>query len=218
MQEPLTPLTPKAILWDNDGVLVDTEELYFRATQEVLAAVGIPLTEADYIELFLVQGRGAFHLASERGMATDEVERLRADRNALYGEWLADRTEVLDDVHRVLGALHGRYTMGVVTSSRKDHFDIIHARTGLLPFFDFIVTAADVQRVKPDPEPYVLAVRRAGLTAGECLAIEDSARGLQAARTAGVPCVVVPTRLTRGCEFPGAVRVLPALHELLMQL
>lgn len=211
-------MKPHAIFWDNDGVLVDTEELYFKATQRILADVGIPLTEADYIELFLIQGRGAFHLASERGMSSQEVERLRSDRNVLYGQWLATETRVLDDVRRVLDALHGRYVMGVVTSSRQDHFDVIHAQTGLLKYFDFVLTAADVRRVKPDPEPYLLAVERAGFPPAECLAIEDSARGLVAARAAGVPCVVVPTRLTRGCEFPGADEVVPVLGDLLTRL
>ncbi len=209
---------PKAIFWDNDGVLVDTEELYFRATQQILADVGIPLTEADYIELFLIQGRGAFHLALERGMSAEDVEQLRSDRNILYGQLLATETRTMADVRRVLEALHGRYVMGVVTSSRKDHFDVIHAQTGLLPYFDFILTAADVRRVKPDPEPDLRAVEHAGFQASECLAIEDSARGLEAARSAGVPCVVVPTRLTRGCDFPGAECVLPALGDLLQRL
>src|SRR6187401_610060 len=167
-------IMPKAIFWDNDGVLVDTEELYFKATQRVLADVGIALTEPDYIELFLIQGRGAFHLASERGMSPAEVERLRSDRNLLYGQWLAEAPRTMDDVRRVLEALHGRYVMGVVTSSRKDHFDIIHAQTGLLKYFDFVLTAADFARVKPDPEPYLRAVERSGFKAAECLAIEDS--------------------------------------------
>ena len=209
---------PKAILWDNDGILVDTEELYFKATQRILADVGIPLSEADYIELFLIQGRGAFHLAAERGMSAEDVERLRSDRNSLYGQWLATETRVMTDVQRVLEALHGRYLMGVVTSSRRDHFDLIHAQTGLLKYFDFVLTAADFRRVKPDPEPYRRAVERSGFAASECLAIEDSARGLEAARAAGVPCVVVPTRLTRGCQFPGAECVLTSLHELLTWL
>ena len=210
--------TPRAIFWDNDGVLVDTEELYFKATQRVLADAGIPRTEADYIELFLIQGRGAFHLASERGMSVAEVDRLREERNTLYGQWLTTETRILDDVHDVLQALHGRYVMGVVTSSRKDHFDLIHAQTGLLKYFDFVLTAADFRRVKPDPEPYRRAVERSGFAASECLAIEDSARGLEAAVGAGVPCVIVPTRLTRGCEFPGAASILSSLHELLTRL
>jgi beta-phosphoglucomutase-like phosphatase (HAD superfamily) len=60
----------KAIFWDNDGVLVDTERLYFRATQHVLATVGIPLTKEQYIDLFLVQGKGAWHLAADKGLPT----------------------------------------------------------------------------------------------------------------------------------------------------
>src|SRR6202035_4781810 len=74
----------KAIFWDNDGVLVETEHLYFEATQQVLRSVGIDLTEEQYIELFLVQGRGAWHLAEERGIAPSDIERLRHERNEVY--------------------------------------------------------------------------------------------------------------------------------------
>ena len=208
----------QAILWDNDGVLVDTEELYFKATQHVLAGAGIGLTEDDYIDLFLVQGRGAFHLAEERGMSKDDVERLRADRNVLYGRWLAEAPRTMADVGVVLEALHGRYVMGVVTSSRRDHFDVTHAQTGLLKYFDFVLTAADFRRVKPDPEPYLRAVAHTGFDPADCVAIEDSARGLEAARGAGVPCLVVPTRLTRASAFPGADRVLQKLTDVLSVL
>src|SRR5687768_16359321 len=72
-------LMVEAIFWDNDGVLVDTEHLYFEATRRVLASVDIPLTEEDYRELFLVQGRGAWHLAEAR-----DVQALKQQRNALY--------------------------------------------------------------------------------------------------------------------------------------
>ena len=67
----------KAIFWDNDGVLVDTERLYFRATQQVLATVGIPLTTAQYIDFFLVQGTGAWHLAAAQGLSPSAIEQLR---------------------------------------------------------------------------------------------------------------------------------------------
>jgi HAD superfamily hydrolase (TIGR01509 family) len=204
----------KAIFWDNDGVLVDTEHVYFKATERALASAGIALTETDYIELFLVQGRGAWHIAEERGFRPDEIDRMRAERNALYSRWLAEAPRVMAHVASVLEALRGRYVMGVVTSSRKDHFDVIHERSGLLKYFDFVLTAADFQRVKPDPEPYLRAVEVAGIEPRAAVAIEDSARGLAAARGAGVRCFVVPTPLTRGCAFPGADRVLDSLADL----
>jgi len=76
----------EAILFDNDGVLVDTEHLYFRANQETLAGVGIHLDAAAYVELFLREGRGAWHLARERGLAPADVDALRAARDQRYSE------------------------------------------------------------------------------------------------------------------------------------
>ena len=208
----------KAILWDNDGVLVETEHLYFQATQHVLHTIGVALTEADYIQLFLVQGRGAWHLAEERGIPHRDIENLRNERNALYSERLAQAPRLTDGITEVLDALQGKYVMGVVTSSRKDHFDLIHRTTGLLKYFDFVLTADDFSRVKPDPEPYRLAVARSGIDARACVAIEDSERGLQSAKGAGISCIVVPTALTRGGTFAGADRILDSISEILTVL
>lgn len=205
----------KAIFWDNDGVLVDTEHLYFQATQHVLASVGVRLTEGEYLELFLVQGKGAWHLAEEHGIAPGDIDRLRNERNALYADWLAQAPRLNADITRVLEALHGKYVMGVVTSSRKDHFDVIHRATGLLAYFDFVLTASDYTHVKPDPEPYLRAVEKSGVGREACVAIEDSQRGLASAKGAGVRCIVVPSGLTRGGNFSGAHRVLGSLGEIL---
>lgn len=203
----------KAIFWDNDGVLVNTEELYFQATERVLGEVGIALTSRDYMQFFLVESRGAWHLAAERGVSAAEIARLRERRNAVYGELLGNGSLVIDGVVPLLDALRGNYTMGVVTSSRRDHFDIIHRTTGLLGYFDFVLTSDDCTHTKPHPELYENAVARSGFSADECVAIEDSARGLAAAAGAGVRCVVIPTSLTRGSDFSGAHRVLAGIAE-----
>ena len=100
----------KAIFWDNDGVLVETEHLYFQATQQVLASVGIRLTREEYIELFLVQGRGAWHRAEEHGIAPDRIEQLRNERNALYSDRNLIRTYPASAVGKIKvnGILNGR--------------------------------------------------------------------------------------------------------------
>jgi len=204
----------KAILWDNDGVLVETEHLYFQATQHVLGAVGIQLTQEQYTELFLVKGKGAWHLAAEHGVAPCDIDLLRDERNALYSRSLRQTPCLVAGVTGVLDALHGKYVMGVVTSSRKDHFDLIHQSTGLLKYFDFVLTASDYTRVKPHPDPYLLAVERSGVRREDCVAIEDSERGLESAMRAGVRCIVVPTALTRSGTFVGAHRVLASVSEI----
>src|SRR5213593_201797 len=208
----------RAIFWDNDGVLVDTEGLYLQATRHTLASVGVSLSDAQYMELFLVQGRGAWHLVEEKGFSPAEIERLRDARNAIYTEWLGQSSLMIDGVAPLLEALHGRYQMGVVTSSRKDHFDLIHQRTGLLKYFDFVLTSEDFIHVKPHPEPYLKATSRSGFGPDACLAVEDSVRGLASARAAGIQCVVVPTALTRGSDFAGAHRVLENVGELVSVL
>jgi HAD superfamily hydrolase (TIGR01509 family) len=204
----------RAIFWDNDGVLVDTERLYFQATQETLESVGVSLNHEHYVEFFLRQGRGAWHLLEERGVSAVDIERLRHRRNDLYSELLQREACAIDGVAGTLEILHGKYVMGIVTSSRRDHFDIIHARCNLLQYFDFVLTAADFERVKPHPDPYLLAIERAGAAPEECIAIEDSERGLRAATLAGLRCIVIPTPLTMGGNFAGAYRVLESVEQL----
>jgi HAD superfamily hydrolase (TIGR01509 family) len=204
----------KAIFWDNDGVLVDTERLYFQATQEIMAAAGAPLTEADYREFFLRQGTGAWHLLEDRGVPAGEIARLRQARNDRYTDLLRSGACAIDGVAGTLASLHGQYVMGVVTSSRKDHFDVIHERCDLLRYFDFVLTSADFPRVKPHPDPYLMAVDRSGVSPGECIAIEDSERGLQAATAAGVRCIVIPTPLTRGGAFGAAWRLVDSIADI----
>jgi HAD superfamily hydrolase (TIGR01509 family) len=203
-----------AIFWDNDGVLVDTEHLYFEATRDVLASVDIALTEDDYRELFLVQGRGAWHLAEGRGLPAPEVAALKERRNTRYGELIAEKPRPLPGVLEVVSALHGRCRMGVVTSSRRHHFEIIHRWTGLMTYFDFVVTADDCPRTKPFPDLYVQAIELSGADRRACLAVEDSERGLAAATAAGLRCVVVPSRLTGPQAFDGALRRLATIREL----
>jgi HAD superfamily hydrolase (TIGR01509 family) len=208
----------KAIFWDNDGVLVDTEHLYFRATQEVLATIGFELTETHFMELFLIEARGAWHLVRERGFSEKEVENLRQTRNRLYSDYLAKEKLLIEGVEEVLAELHGKYIMAIVTSSLREHFDLIHHSTGLLRYFDFVVASGDYTKYKPDPEPYQVALERAGCGADECIAIEDSLRGLLSATGAGIRCYVVPQRLTSTSDFSSAFKVLANVRELLKEL
>lgn len=208
----------KAIFWDNDGVLVDTERLYFQATAEQLARVGVALGEADYLEYFLRQSRGAWHLAHERGVSEAETDALRAQRDARYLELIAAEPVLIPGVERALAALAGRFRMAIVTSSQPAPFEAIHRRAGILGHFEFALTRRDYAESKPHPEPYLRAVARLGLAAADCLVIEDSERGLTAAKAAGLTCWVVPSGLTRGSHFAAADRVLADLDAVVAAL
>jgi len=205
---------PVALLWDNDGVLVDTEGLYFKATQDVLATVGIELDEALYLQLFLREGRGAFHLARERGLREVQIDALRTMRDARYVELLQVGSLLFAGVEQVVSTLARRYRMAIVTSSQREHFEVIHRSTQLLQYFELVLTHGDYARAKPEPDPYLTALARLGLPAEACLVIEDSERGLRAARAAGIRCWAVPSPLARQGSFNDAERVFDSLGEL----
>jgi HAD superfamily hydrolase (TIGR01509 family) len=209
----------KAIFWDNDGVLVDTEHLFFLATRQILATVGITLTQEMYIDLLLVKGQGVWHLAAANGITPDDAAKLRTERDALYLELLNKESRVIDGVAEVLSYLSDKYLMGVVTSSRRIHFDAIHRSSGLLKYFNFVLTGEDYTKFKPDPEPYLLSIERSGFMKEQCIAVEDSERGLASATAAGIKCIIIPSTLTRSCKFVGAYKVLDnirALPDILM--
>ncbi|MBP1720141.1 MAG: putative hydrolase superfamily [Deltaproteobacteria bacterium] len=204
----------RTILWDNDGILVRSEDLYYEATREIMRKVKVELNIETYRQYFLRENGGAWHLVRAQGHDPLFVEKLRAARNELYGRLLQTRDIAMDGAGEVLRQLAGRFRMGIVTSSKREHFEIIHRRTGFLPYFDFVVGEGDYRRSKPDPEPYQIALERCGSRVDECLAIEDSERGLRAAKGAGLDCWVIPTPLTVGSDFARADRLVKDIRQI----
>jgi len=168
----------EAILWDNDGILVDTERLFFESTRRILATIGIQLTSERFLELSMRQGRSAFDLATESGWQREQVTNLKRQRDLVYSKMLRKETRILPGVAETLKTLHGHTRMAVVTSSQRQHFDVMHANLGLVRYFEFVLAREDYGKTKPDPESYLLALERLGIKAPNCVAVEDSERGL----------------------------------------
>lgn len=197
-----------AIFWDNDGVLMATEHLYYRANAEALATAAIDLSLTDFHKISLVQGESVLALA---GGAEATIRPLRDRR---YLELLESEARVMPGAPELLGRLAGRQPMAIVTSCRRVHFEAMHRRSGLLGHFDFVLTREDYQRSKPDPEPYLTACRRAGVAPQRALAVEDSQRGVTAAAGAGLTVAAFPGELNAGGDFAAARWQIAALAEL----
>lgn len=208
----------KWLFWDNDGVLVDTEELYFRANQEILSIIDIDLTREDFIRISMKEGRSTFALAQEKGVDPKTIHQLHDRRNLRYSELLNQGICAMENVSETLEKLTEMVSMGVVTSCRRAHFDIIHKTTDLLKYFDFVITTEDVRHTKPDPEPYLKALAKSGCEASDCLVIEDSERGLAAAKAAGIKCIVIPNGFTSQGNFSGAYRILDSIHQVVEEV
>lgn len=205
----------KAILWDNDGVLVDTEGRFYQANRELFAKHDIELTHQHFFDWFLLENLGAWHLLQARGMDDAQIAALRDQRNQRYAALLAEtHSHVIEGIAEILRHAAQRTRMGVVTSSRSDHFEQIHRDSNLLHHFEFIVTEGDYLHSKPAPDPYLIGLSRLGLDPDECIVIEDSPRGLRSALAAGLRCIVIRNEFCRDYDFPGAYRVLESHDQL----
>lgn len=203
----------EAILWDNDGVLVDTERLFFEANRELLASLGAELTPEGFFAWYLLDNCGGWHLLGEPSEV--QIELWRAERNQIYSRKLAAAGNLaMPGIASVLNAVAPHYRMGIVTSSYREHFELIHRELGLVDHFEFILAAEDYTGSKPDPEPYLQGLQTLGVAAERCVVIEDSPRGLAAANAAGIPCIVLRHPLTRHHTFDGAWHVVDSLAEL----
>tara|TARA_Y100000588_G_scaffold388295_2_gene488170 strand:+ start:676 stop:1311 length:636 start_codon:yes stop_codon:yes gene_type:complete len=202
----------EAILFDNDGVLVDSEPVFIEACIETAATVGRTVTAEDYVRLTMIGGRSIY---SELDLAPEAIDALREKRNARYGELLSQRDLVMPRVRETVVALAEKLRLGVVTSSQKPFFDQLHRHSGLLDHFEFVLTRENFVASKPDPEPYLLGLERLGLPGDSVLAVEDSPRGVISATDAEMRCVAIPTELTREGDFSRAYRKADRIDDLI---
>ena len=203
----------KFLLWDQDGVLVDTERWFFVTTQECLRELGVELDQATYLQ-YMAAGCSCWELALDHGQSDVVIAEKRRERDRRYQSYLATKDITIDGVLETLHVLCQQYRMAIVSTSKRADVALIHRSRVLLPFFEFVLTIEDYAQPKPAPDPYLKALHRFGAVAKEGVAIEDSARGLRSAMAAGVDCVVVCNAFTASQDFSGAWRMLHAIREL----
>jgi HAD superfamily hydrolase (TIGR01509 family) len=201
------------ILFDHDGVLVDTELWYFRAGERALADIGFTVDEDQY-RRDMAQGAATWAQARAAGVDEQTIDRQRAVRDRYYQEYLRTEAIEIDGVVEALAALAEHARMAVVTTSKRADFDLIHAERQITPFMDFVLVREDYAHAKPHPEPYLEGLARFGATPTETLVVEDSARGLTSAVAAGIDCAVVDNAFTRGQDLSQATYRVAALAEL----
>jgi HAD superfamily hydrolase (TIGR01509 family) len=204
---------PRFILWDQDGVLVDSERWYYEATRHELASLGVELT-ADEYQRHQVTGASTWDAARERGIDEASIAAARARRDLLYQESLRTRPIEVDGIGEVLATLGRTHRMAIVTTARREDFDLIHATRDLLRHMEFAVMLGDYERAKPHPDPYLAALARFGARPDEAVAVEDSRRGLLAARAAGIACFMVRNRLNAADPFPEAAGIVGSIRDL----
>ncbi len=203
----------KYILFDHDGVLVDTEPWYFKAGERALADIGLIVDKDQYLR-DMSHGLGTWAQAKAAGVDERSINRLRQVRDALYQEYL--RTEAIE-IHGVVEALAelSQYVrMAIVTTAKRADFELIHQERQIAPYMEFVLVREDYVLAKPDPEPYLAGLKRFRAAKEEVLVVEDSSRGLSSAVAAGIDCAIVYNDFTNSHDFSQARYRIETLAEL----
>jgi beta-phosphoglucomutase len=190
----------RAIVFDFDGVIANSEPLHYRGYRDVLAEEAVTLTEPDYYAKYLgFDDVGAFEaIATERGLrwGAAKIADLVARKAVRLEELERDVSVLFPGAADAIRTAAAAMPIAVASGARGDEIRRVLSREGLIDCFTAIVAAEDTPLSKPAPDPYLHAMTRLtpalhGLRAGECVAIEDSHWGLESARAAGLRTVAV---------------------------
>lgn len=212
----------KAVLFDCDGVIADSEHLHFDLFKKVLKEdLGLEITQAEYLEKYLaMDDRGCFTaFCRDKGKALGEPELLRliAKKTEMYKKTAAENLVILPGVVEFVMAVSQRYPLAMASGALKDEVLMMIGAAGIKHYFDAVVAAEDVVHGKPAPDAYLKALEEINkknpgknIQPGECLVVEDSKHGVTSAHAAGMKCVAVCTSYTEE-ELKAADKVVPVL-------
>lgn len=194
----------RAIIFDFDGIIVDSEPLILTLTQEMAAREGWTVSEEDYYRDYLaLDDRGMVeHLYASHGQSIDFARRdeVVAWKCQRYQDIIRNGLPPIAGAAEFITEMAGHYPLAIASGSLRVEIHHLLAKMGLREKFSVLATADDCQRSKPDPEVYLLALLRLQalpnfrdqpLQAGECLAIEDAPLGVIAAHAAGFKCLAL---------------------------
>jgi HAD superfamily hydrolase (TIGR01509 family) len=207
-------MRPKAVVFDLDGLMFNTEELYVDVGTEILRRRGCEFTPALLDQMMGRPSRVALQIMIDTHTLQATVEELLAETDELFPEILRTRLAPMPGLVDLLAALEQhRIPKGIATSSRRAFVDRVLGKFDFQPRFVPILTSEDITEGKPHPEIYLKAAQRLGIAPGEMLVLEDSQNGCRAAVAAGAIAVAVPSGHSHRHDFTGAALVADSLAD-----
>ena len=204
----------KCLLFDLDGLLVDSESLQFRSYQYALSQFGVSLDLDAWIQWHSVEA-STTRWISDQGLDLDPEE-VRAVKKAHYDHLVAHELELKPGARELVEMSSKEFELGVVSSSRRESIEDCLQKFNLYKKFSTFVSGAELKRSKPYPDSYLEALKYMDMAPGNAVALEDSVTGFRAATAAGINCVVCPNHFIPkpNDAFVDAILVVESLQEL----
>ncbi len=193
----------KAVIFDFDGVIADTEPIHLSAFQRTLEGLGILLTKEDYYAGYLAYDDKTFfkRFLNDRDYEHEEalIAELIERKSGHYEDLIKDNIEILPGVRSFIDKIAGKCRIAIGSGAMKSEIADILEFAGIRGLFEVIVGAEDIENCKPAPDVYLEVLKRLNasasasemISAAECLVIEDSVSGVKAALSAGMKCLAV---------------------------
>jgi HAD superfamily hydrolase (TIGR01509 family) len=196
---------PRAVLWDLDGTLVDSEQYHWLAWRDSMAAEGVPISHEQFLETFGLRNDAVVPQWIP-GATVERIERIADAKEQLYRRMvreggLAPLPGAAEWTQRL--ANEG-WLQAIASSSPRENIDVVLAVIGLASVFQAVVSAEDVTLGKPDPQVFLTAAARLGSAPARSIVLEDAPAGIQAARRAGMPSIGVSRK---GAPLPADLAV-----------
>lgn len=205
----------KAVTFDLDGLMFNTEDLYDLVMHELCGRRGLSFTDELRVKMMGRPGEVALAIMIEHhALAGDTPAAMYHESDLLFTGFLEAQLATMPGLLELLAALEeAGIPKGIATSSRRKYVDYVLERFGLSERFRFILSAENVTQGKPHPEVYLAAAERHAVAPSEMLVLEDSENGCRAAVAAGAFAVAVPSTHSRRHDFSGAELVANSLAD-----
>lgn len=211
--------TIQAVIFDMDGLMVDTEPYARQSWEMVLDEFGQHLDESTFDQMLGLRRLDSALLVLKKLDLDLDPEELLRKKEIYLNALLADRIPVMPGLKRLVQEVEQReLPWGVATSSPHDYAELVLDHIGLARVCQAIASGDEVSQGKPAPDVYLLAAKRLDVPPGNCLALEDSLPGAQSAKAAGMLTIAVPNGQTSLDEFDFADHVYPSLVEVAMDI
>jgi HAD superfamily hydrolase (TIGR01509 family) len=215
--EELLPDRYRAVVFDMDGLLLDTEELWHEAERELFRLHGDEFTFQDKLAVMGTSAEMTIRYFAERlRVPHDEAVTLYAEMSEIMLGLLRLQVEARPGAIELVERLRGRIPLALASNSQGMLVRTALETARLTDAFDAIVTSDDVAEAKPAPDIYLVACERLGVLPEDALALEDTASGIAAAKAAGLACIAVPQFAET--DVSAADRVIDSLEELLAEV
>lgn len=203
-----------AIIFDMDGVIIDSEPSQVEAERQLFLSHGVVPTQEDWAHFVGRTTEDIMGYMVQKYSIKAAVEELVSARGALYRGKLHNSVQLIPGFRKLASQLFGAYQFALTTSSSRKDTDVVLERFRLRELFEAVVTADDVARTKPEPEPYSRTAELLGLRPEQCVVIEDAVNGLISARKAGTATIGLASTFPAEKLTPHADAVAGALSEI----